>query len=431
MSSNSLRTNHSSRVVAALGIVAAMAAAGTSSAVAQTAPRDGLVCTTGAAGTPRFDLTTKTGTINLPDGNRVAMWGFSAGTNGFQHPSPVLCVTEGDTVTVVLHNTLTPRVSITFPGQEAVTADGAPSQPQFDGSGNLTSFTKSAPKGGSVTYQFTADRPGTFIYQSGTDPAIQVRMGLFGVIVVRPTLGPDYANNRTDSRFNPADEVLVLLSEIDPYLNRAVSRNKSFNLANYHPRYWLINGRGFPDSVAPNNASWLPNQPYGSLARVYPWDPVDNPYPGVARYVNVGTTAYPFHPHGNNGRAIARDGFPLEGTGGADLSFERFSINLGPGQTWDVLYRWKDAEGYNEANPVPITVPQPQNLFYGEFFSGSAYLGTQGFIPVGTPNVNECGEYYIISHNHALFQITSWGVPMTGPITYLRIDPPQPNTCSQ
>ena len=31
----------------------------------------------------------------------------------------------------------------------------------------------------------------------------------------------------------------------------------------YHPRYWLINGRGFPDSIADNFASWLPNQPYG------------------------------------------------------------------------------------------------------------------------------------------------------------------------
>jgi hypothetical protein len=38
--------------------------------------------------------------------------------------------------------------------------------------------------------------------------------------------------------------------------------------------------------------------------------------------------------------------------------------------------------------------------------------------------MNECGEYYIIAHNHALFQLTSWGVVMTGPGTFLRIDPP-------
>ncbi len=37
---------------------------------------------------------------------------------------------------------------------------------------------------------------------------------------------------------------------------------------NYHPRYWLINGRGFPDSIADNGASWLPSQPYGALAEI-------------------------------------------------------------------------------------------------------------------------------------------------------------------
>jgi hypothetical protein len=71
-----------------------------------------------------------------------------------------------------------------------------------------------------------------------------------------------------------------------------------------------------------------------------------------------------------------------------------------------------------------------QNLVYGMMYSGSPYLGFQGPFPVGTTSMNECGEYYIISHNHALYQITSWGVPMTGPITFLRIDPPMPNTCS-
>jgi hypothetical protein len=51
-------------------------------------------------------------------------------------------------------------------------------------------------------------------------------------------------------------------------------------------------------------------------------------------------------------------------------------------------------------------------------------------MPPGTSTLNECGEYYIISHNHALYQITSWGMTMSGPITYLRVDPPFPNTCS-
>jgi hypothetical protein len=50
-------------------------------------------------------------------------------------------------------------------------------------------------------------------------------------------------------------------------------------------------------------------------------------------------------------------------------------------------------------------------------------------MPPGIQTLNECGEFYIIAHNHALHQLTSWGVTMTGPITYTRVDPPLPNQC--
>ncbi len=399
-------------------------------------PDEGIICTSGTSPNPTFTLNTRDGYVGTPDDNVIYMWGYAADNSSFQHPSPVLCVNEGDTVTVILHNTLPDDVSIMFPGQENVLANGLPAQPQFDSGGNLTSLTNVAPaNGGSVTYSFVADKPGTYLYESGTEPDVQVRMGLFGALIVRPGSGADFAYNRADSQFNPDTEFMVLLSEIDPFLSQAmerhVQRNRPFifNMENYRPRYWMVNGRGFPDSVAPNFASWLPTQPYGALARIHPYDPVDNPQPGLARYLNVGTTEFPFHPHGNNGRVIGRDGYPLEGSSGEDLSFEKFAINLGPGQTWDVIFKWYDAEGYSPDNPVPVTVPGIQNLVFGLFYSGSPYLGEQGTLPVGASNTNACGEYYIISHNHALYQITSWGVPMTGPITYMRIDPPLPNDC--
>ncbi len=407
-------------------------------AAAQTPPRVGVVCTSGTSPNPTFTLTTKTGYIVLPDGNTMFMWGFSKGNDPFQHPSPVLCVNQGDTVTIILRNNLPEDVSIVFPGQENVLADGAPAQPQFDAGGVLTSLTNVAAKnGGSTTYSFVASEPGSYIYESGTEPQKQVRMGLFGALIVRPSMGADFAYNRADSQFTPEEEFLVLLSEIDPYQHQAAENGKSFNMNNYHPRYWLINGRGFPDSIADNYASWLPSQPYGALARIHafndtlpPGDPNYHPFPGLIHYLNVGSVDFPFHPHGNNGRVIGRDGRPLEGPAGQDLSFEKFTINVGPGQTWDVIFKWYDAEGYDEmANPVPVTIPDIANMTFGMFFSGSPYLGMMGPMPPGMSTLNECGEYYIISHNHALFQITSWGTPMSGPATYLRIDPPLPNNC--
>ena len=160
-------------------------------ATAQAAPPNtGVACTTGAATNPTFTLETKEGYIQLPDGNTMYMWGYSKGGGAFQHPGPVLCVNEGDTVTVILVNSLPEDVSIMFPGQENVEANGGPANPQFDGAGNLTSLTNvAAASGGSVTYTFVASKPGSYIYESGTNPQKQVRMGLFGALVVRPATG--------------------------------------------------------------------------------------------------------------------------------------------------------------------------------------------------------------------------------------------------
>jgi FtsP/CotA-like multicopper oxidase with cupredoxin domain len=408
------------------------------SAVAQTGTADGMVCTTGASPNPTFTLTTRTGYIGTPDGNVIYMWGYSEGSNPFQHPSPVLCVNEGDTVTVILHNTLPWDVSITFPGQENVLANGQPAQPQFDGSGALTSLTNVAPaNGGSVTYSFVVSRPGTVLYQSGSDPDVQVRMGLFGALVVRPAAGPYFVYNDSassaTSEFNhaPGGEVLVLQSEVDPYLSQAVERavangqtTINFNMRNYRPRYWLINGRGFPDTVAPNFASWLPSQPYGALAHIQPTDAA-NPLPYLERFLNVSSQPLPFHPHGRNALVIGQDAQPLRNPVGGDLSYERFSLVASPGQTYEALFHWHNREGYDETtNPVPVTDPGWQNLAYGMFYSGSPYLGKMGPMPPGMTSQDECGEFYIIAHNHALHQFTSWGVPMTGPATFMRVDPP-------
>lgn len=389
----------------------------------------GIVCTTGSSPNPTFSLVAQEGWIQMPDMTTMYMWSY--GSPDFQHPGPVLCVNQGDTVTVVLNNSLPYglRTSLIFPGQENVLANGVPSQPDLANK----SLALSAPQGGSVTYSFVAGKPGTFIYESGTDTRTQIPMGLFGALIVRPSLGGTYAYNRADSQFTASEEFLALLSEIDPFQHQAWElgqvTGQNYNLNNYRARYWMLNGRGFPDTIADNNAPWLLDQPYGALARIYPYDATTHPYPALERFINVGTEEYPFHPHGQNGLVIGRDGNPLEGPAGQDLSFEKFAVNIGPGQTWDVLFKWYDAEGYSPSNPVTALQPDLPNLTLGMFYSGSPYLGQKVTLPPGATTLNQCGEYYIISHNHALFQLDAFGQTMSGPITYLRVDPPQPNNC--
>ena len=52
------------------------------------------------------------------------MYGYKLAGTPFQHPGPVLCVHEGHTVTITLTNTLPRDMSMIFPGQHNVLADG-------------------------------------------------------------------------------------------------------------------------------------------------------------------------------------------------------------------------------------------------------------------------------------------------------------------
>lgn len=434
---------------------------------AGTAPVAGIICTENVSST--FTLSAKTGYINMADGNQIYMWSYAEGKDDFQHPGPNLCVQQGDTVTIVLHNELPEDTSIVFPGQYDVLANGEPVQPQFDAQGTMTSFAPVAEaNGGTMTYSFVAEEPGTYVYQSGTNPAVQTQMGLFGALIVRPTqvaapfdatldeLGmaqPLLAYNDLSTAFNPDTEYLMMLSEIDPLLHRAVELGQPYDMNDYNARYYLINGRTFPDTLAPNNASWLPNQPYSALAHIYPnnpnatipdgnggtqTNPAYYPYPALDRFIGMGVESYPFHPHAFNAQLIARDGRLLQTPGGDDLYEERFSLPISPGQTTDAFYTFTDVYMWNPDIPVgteaegsfPVELPGQQNLPAGLFY-GSPFLGNQDTRPVGDVSFNQCGEFYHIAHNHNLQQITGWGVVLIGQISFTRIDPPLPNNCPQ
>jgi FtsP/CotA-like multicopper oxidase with cupredoxin domain len=393
-------------------------------AIAHSTTESGIVCTATPGPHPSFALTATSGFVSVPDGNTIFMWSYAGPSGSFQLPGPTLCVEQGDTVTIALQNDLPEPVSIVFPGQVGVMANGSPSQPVFDGS-TLTSLAPAAEPGDSVTYSFIASRPGTYIYESGTDPVKQIQMGLYGALVVRPTDHPEWAYDAS-STFDPSHETVMLLSEVDPDLHQAVERGQAYDSTAYHPRYWMINGRSFPDTIAPNGAPWLPSQPYGSLVHIEPTDAA-HPYPALIRYLNVGSLNHPFHPHGNHGRVIARDGRPLEGTSGEDLSYEKFLVLVGAGQTWDTTFDWTDEELWTPANPIPVPLPQPQNVTYKDdatWYSGSPYLGQTDELPVGVTSFNECGEFYHVAHSHALNEAANYDAGFGGMLTLIRIDPP-------
>ena len=205
-------------------------------------------CTATGPGTVTCELWAKTGTLTFPNSVTVPVWGFTDSAAGAaQIPGPALIVNQGDAVTVILHNDLTVATSIKFEGQA------------------LPSDRTGAAPGGQTTYTFTADRPGTFLYEAGSlaGAQYQAALGLHGALIVRPSAA-NQAYSNAASAYD--DEALIVLSEVDPALNNAANR-ATFDMRKFKPRYWLINGKAYPQT-----------DPIGTLAghRV------------LLRYVNAG-----------------------------------------------------------------------------------------------------------------------------------------------
>ena len=339
---------------------------------------------TGAAGT--FNLVASQGYITQPDGAAIYSWGYgcAAGSRpsfvpystgafcpNMQIPGPTLVVTENVPFTVTLTNNLPAsagNTSLLFPGLRVVSVSG----------GVAGIMTQEATPGGSVTYTLLATTPGTRGYMSGTQSDLQVEMGLYGAVVVKPAtppstcvpLGSDVAqhlgvgNPGIDFRLAPSAydhaatcydrEYLTQWMELDPRIHKEAEiqvhaiANCAASSASpcptqldvktepYHPAYYLINGRSMPDNMDASYAPNYPNQPYNANPHMHPGDLV------LVRILGQGHWQHPFHEHGNHVRILARDGnLILSQTDAAKLAGRmEFNTDTTPGQAEDGIFYW-------------------------------------------------------------------------------------------
>ncbi len=260
-----------------------------------------------AAGTATCDLWAKTGSTTLL-GQPLTIWGYSSTAAGAATaPGPVLVVHENDDVSVVLHNQLPQTSALTFPGQP---------ETAFGAGGSTGGTVVGVPNGGTVTYHFTATRPGTFLYEAGHTPngARQVALGLAGALVVLPANGTG-AYGTAQSTYD--DEAVLVLSELDPALN-ASANPATFDMRQFEARYRLINGQVFPstDPVAT-----------GVNRRV------------LLRYVDAGALQHPMNLLGASQLRLALDAYP------ADHPISSLVADLAPGSTMDTLVQMPSGGG--------------------------------------------------------------------------------------
>ena len=403
-----------------------------------------------------FTLTAREGFVLTPDGGTLYSWGYADGSGPMQYPGPTIIVTQGTAVTVTLTNSLPAaagNVSIVFPGQDVTATGGAPGL-----------LTREAAPGGSVTYSFTPNRPGTFAYHSGTRPDLQVEMGLTGALIVRPAGPPSCppGTGATPAYGNPGAcydrEALFLLTEMDQDIHKAVAAQIDgpgpIQVATepYEPEYWFLNGRAAPDTMSAPGTATLPNQPYDCLPRIHPGERL------LMRLVGGGRQLHSFHHHGNHARILARDANLLATAGGALIGPNLFTISPTPGGTVDAIFEWTgkglgwdayghvsgdgssctpDANGlHNVASdpnyrewcgdhlrPIPVTLPELQNLAFGGFWSGSPFLGVLGSLPPGQGGLNPSAGFTYMWHSHVEREIINNDVFPGGMMTMLIVEP--------
>lgn len=394
-----------------------------------------------------FNLTAKSGYISTAEGGSYLMWGFANGAGGMQYPAPTLIVTQGDTITVNLGNELTVPVSIVFPGQTGVTATG--------GAPGL--ITAEAPPAGTVSYSFVATQPGTYTYYSGTNPDLQIEMGLVGALIVRPTgynaVTNKIAYNHADSRYDR--EYLFLLSEMDPRIHDQVDAGNMalVDTTTFWPVYWMLNGRTAPDTMSPANTPLLPSQPYNCMPMMHPGEKV------LVRMIGAGRDMHPLHLHGNHHKVIARDGRLLSSGTGADLAEQVFTTSVVPGSTADGIFTWTGANlgwdmyGFthethpaycnafgtptaaypadrrtqkpaDRCKPFPTAMPAQTELTNGQFYSGSPFLGSMGYIPPGEGGFNPNSGYLFMWHSHNEKEIINNDIFPGGMLTMVIVEAP-------
>jgi hypothetical protein len=277
-------------------------------------------------------------------------------------------------------------------------------------------------------------------------------MGLVGALIVRPSSNPaTQAYNHAESAFD--HEYLFLLSDLDPNIHDAVAAgNPTPDTTSHFAVYWLINGRTAPDTLSAAHAPWLPHQPYNIIPMMHPGEKI------LIRLISAGRDAHPFHTHGNHHRVIARDGRLLSsvsGTSGADLGRQAFTDSTAPGSTMDAIFTWTgekmgwDFYGHvgpagqtgqacvdagvalqpgeslaDHCKPFPVTLPSQETLTFGQFYSGSPFMGSLGSLPPGEGGFNPNGAFMFMWHSHNEKEIVNFDIFPGGLLTMLFIEHP-------
>jgi FtsP/CotA-like multicopper oxidase with cupredoxin domain len=221
--------------------------------------------------------------------------------------------------------------------------------PFYDG---VPETSISVPIGRDFTYVFRPKDAGTYMYHCHFEDVEHVTMGMTGIVYVTPTdavpgghKGLTYGVH--DGAPVPASndtaydrEYAIILTEIDSRAHWNDAHIQTTDWTDFHPEFWLMNGRAYPDTVKANGVrnpdgslshptdAHLDQQPLSSLIECNAGEKV------LIRLVNLG-----FQNH-----TLTLPGIPMDVVGrdaryvpAAARRKATDTVQLGPGESRDII----------------------------------------------------------------------------------------------
>lgn len=232
--------------------------------------------------------------------------------------------------------------------------------PYFDGE-PMSSI--SVPIGSNLIYVYRAHEPGTYMYHCHVEDVEHVEMGMIGPVFVRPAQNGTAIGGFTKFAYNDGDgstgydrEFAVLLTDFWAEGHWSGSHVQAPEWSDFHPDFNLINGRAYPDTVAPSsplvayehilvpesdgNGNLVPtpglehlrNQPYSSLIEANAGERV------LLRFANLGFKPVSMTLAGMPMRVIGKDATIMRGRNGHDTSYLTNTILIVAGESLDVIF---------------------------------------------------------------------------------------------
>jgi FtsP/CotA-like multicopper oxidase with cupredoxin domain len=279
-------------------------------------------------------------------------WVMEEGMLAANAPAPTIAVDEDDELFLTLTNVgMAMRPDLFDP--HTIHWHGFPQAAAiFDGVPDASIAINMA---ASLTYYYNAKDAGTYMYHCHVEAAEHLQMGMVGNLYVRPRQnqcltnsspcppghvdGDQYAYNDGDGSTRYDVEYPIQIGSFDPGFHDAHLAVQPLPFAGMRDRYFLLNGRGYPDTVNPGvlstvdpNGKLQPSQPVSSLIAATPGQRI------LLRISNLNVTQ--FYTLGTNGmpmEVVGLDARLLRDGDGNNLYYKTNSLTLGGGQSADVI----------------------------------------------------------------------------------------------